>query len=69
MPQLGIEPLPCACEASVLFFFVKCVPVCVYRLHSKFYRLDSALLRIISLRIHFLTFISCFVIDLLSICD
>ena len=51
----------------VVVFVPVCSCVCVYRLHSKFYRLDAALLRIISLRIHLLTFISCFVIDLLSI--
>ena len=66
------------CSASILrgrhpilygfcCFLFQCVPVCVYRLHLKFQRLDAALLRNISLRIHLFTFISCFVIDLLSI--
>ena len=55
------------CFLLFLLFLFQCVPVCVYRLHFKFQRLDAALLRNISLRIHLLTFLSCFVIDLLSI--
>ena len=30
----------------LLLFLFQCVPVCVYRLHFKFQRLDAALLRI-----------------------
>ena len=51
----------------VVVVLFQCVPVCVYRLHFRFQRLDAALLRNITLRIHLFTFTSCFVIDLLSI--
>ena len=47
--------------------FFHCFSVYVYRLHFKFQRLDAALLRNMTLRIHLLTFISGFVIDSFSV--
>ena len=65
-PLLSVHSIKGAVSLFMCLFFCFC-SVCVCRLHFKFQRLDAALLQNITLRIHLLAFISCFVIDLLSI--